>query len=292
MSKDWQQEKEMSNAFWLKLIVRLALTLPRWSVRLLLHPIVFFFLIISPQKRSASSHYLMQTLPHKPKIWHIYKHFYWFAATLLDRVYFLSQKNQLFDISFINRETIIHSFKKDPSQFFLSGHYGSVDALRMQTTAKQYKIKPVIKLDHNQTIVRLLNQLNPDFYNDVIPYDGLKTTFEIYENLKNNVSVALLADRPIGEGETLKVTFLNDTIQLPEGIFEMLLRFPFPTNLFFSKYLGKNRYQIQYIPFTVSPNDTPQTLAQKFADELAKQCMDSPYNWFNFYTYWNSKKDA
>lgn len=292
MNKSWQQEKEMSNSFWLKLIIRLALTLPRWTIRLLLYPIVLFFLLISPNKRSASFHYLTQVLPYKPRIWHIYKHFFWFASTLLDRVYFLAQKDHLFEVSFINRQAIIHSFKTKPSQFFLSGHYGSVDALRTQAAGKQYKIKPVIKLDHNQTLVALLNQINPSFYNDVISYEGLKTTFEIYENLKNNVSIALLADRPIGEGETLSVQFLNDTIQLPEGIFEMLLRLSFPANLFFSTYLGKNRYQIKYIPFSISSNDTPQSLAQKFADEFAKQCLESPYNWFNFYAYWDIKTNA
>ncbi|VAW49516.1 hypothetical protein MNBD_GAMMA03-1930 [hydrothermal vent metagenome] len=289
MEKDWQQEKEMSNIFWLKLIIRLALKLPRWSIRLLLYPIVLFFFLTSGHKRKASYHYLTQALPHRPQVWHVYKHFYWFAATLVDHVYFLSGQTRLFDISFINREVVVNSLEKNPSQFLLSGHYGSIHALRTQLSDKKYQIRPVVKLEHNQNIVTLFNQLNPDFYKDIIPYDGLNTIFEIYENLKNNVSIALLADRPIGDGKTLSVQFLNDTIQLPKSLFEMLLRLPFSANLFFSKYLGKNSYQIEYFSFSIASNDTPQTLAQKFADKLAKQCLESPYNWFNFYVYWDSK---
>jgi predicted LPLAT superfamily acyltransferase len=286
MAENWQQQKEMSNAFWLKLIIQLALKLPRWSIRLLLHPIVLFFIFVAPDKRRASYHYLTKALPYPPKIWHVYKHFYWFSAVLLDRVYFLSNQQSYFNITFANRQEVIDSFSEQPGQFFLSGHYGSVEALRTQTTNKQYEIKPVIKLDHNQTIVTLLKQLNPEFYEAVIPYKGLETTFEIYENLKKGVSIALLADRPIGDSETLLVDFLGEKIPLPKGVFEMILRFPFPTNFFFSQYRGGNRYHVEYFQLKLTTEDTPQILAQKFADILALQCQKSSYNWFNFYSYW------
>mgnify|MGYP000048898278 CR=1 FL=1 len=286
MAENWQHEKEMSNAFWLKLIIKLALKLPRWSVRLLLHPIVLFFVLIAAKKRRASYHYLSKVLPYPAKIWHVYKHFYWFAAVLLDRVYFLTNQQTYFDISFVHRQEVIDSFNEHPGQFFLSGHYGSVEALKTQAMNKHYEIKPVIKLDHNQTIMSLLKELNPEFYEGVIPYKGLETTFEIYENLKQGVSIALLADRPIGESKTLLVDFLGDKIPLPKGIFEMILRFPYPTNFFFSQYQGGNRYHVEYFQLQLNKEDTPQILAQKFADILALQCQKSPYNWFNFYTYW------
>jgi len=287
MAQDWQQEKEMSNAFWLKLILKLALKLPRWSVRLLLHPIVFFFILVSPKKRQVSRHYLSRVLRSKPNIGHIYKHFFWFASALLDRVYFLTNKQDLFDITFAHRQEVIDSFQQNPGQFFLSGHYGSVEALKTQSMGRNYEIKPVIKLDHNQTIVNLFKELNPTFYENVIPYNGLETTFEIYENLKAGKSIALLADRPVGDAATILVDFLGDKIPLPEGIFEMIHRFPFPTNIFFSEYQGGNRYHVKYHQLEISKDDSPTELAQKFADILAQQCLDSPYNWFNFYAYWN-----
>jgi len=66
----------------------------------------------------------------------------------------------------------------------------------------------------------------------------------------------------------------------------MIIRFPFPTNIFFSQYQGGNRYQVNYIQLAINKEDTPQILAQKFAHLLEQQCLNSPYNWFNFYTYW------
>jgi len=282
----WQQEKEMSNSFWLKLIIDLALKLPRWSVRLLLYPIVLFYVLIAKDKRKASRHYLAKVLPVKPNIFHVYKHFFWFSAALLDRVYFLTGKYHLFAISYQHRQEVIDSFVNNPGQFFLSGHFGSVDALKTQAMDKHYEIKPVIKLDHNQTIVTLLEQLNPEFYKDVIAYKGLETTFEIYETLKSGVSIALLADRPIGDSKVLMVDFLGDKIPLPAGIFEMVKRYPFPTNLFFARYEGANRYYVDYIQMALKKDDSTQEIAQKFADSLASQCQKSPYNWFNFYPYW------
>lgn len=289
MSANWDKEKELSNVFWLRLITKLALKLPRWSTRTLLHPIVFFFVLIAPNKRRASRHYLKQVLSTTPRIWHIYKHFFWFASALLDRVYFLSNRHEVFEISYINREMVIETFEKNPGQFFLSGHIGSVEALRTQVSNLQYKIKPVIKLEQNQTIVTLLEEISPGFYNDIIPFEGLATTFNIYEHLKKGVSVALLADRVIGDSQKVKVNFLGEQVYFSEGIFEMILRFPYPTNLFFCLYLGGNRYQVEYLKFDVKSSDTPTELAQKFADQLEQQCLKSPYNWFNFYTYWVEK---
>ncbi|VAW49719.1 hypothetical protein MNBD_GAMMA03-386 [hydrothermal vent metagenome] len=286
MTKNWQQEKEISNAFWLTLISKIALKLPRWSVRLLLHPITFFFLLTAPKKRQASRHYLTRSLRKKPKIWHIYKHFFWFSSVLLDRIYFFTNKQALFNVSFSNREKVILSLKQNSAQFFISGHYGSSEALKSCYSSQVYTIKPVIKLEHNQAIVNLFKTLNSEFYENVIPYKGLETTFEIYETLKDGISVALLADRPIENAPTLSVNFLGDQILLPEGIFEMILRFPFPTNIFFSQYQGGNRYRVNYIPLSIDKGDTALILAQKFADMLAQQCLNSPYNWFNFYTYW------
>ena len=290
MAQDWQQEKEMSNAFWLKLILKLALKLPRWSVRLLLHPIVFFFILVAPKKRQASRHYLTKIFAKKgtrPKIWHIYKHFFWFASALLDRVYFLTNQQELFDISFTNHQAVIDTFAQHPGQFFISGHYGSVEALKAQAIGKDYEIKPVIKLDHNQTIVNLFKELNPTFYQSVIPNRGLETIFEIYENLKQGNSIALLADRPVGEAPTVLVDFLGDKIPLPLGVFEMIQRLPYPSNIFFSEYQGGNQYHASFQKFEINTKDSPEKLAQKFADILAQQCLNSPYNWFNFYTYWD-----
>jgi predicted LPLAT superfamily acyltransferase len=286
MAQNWQQEKEMSNAFWLTLIIKLALKLPRWSVRLLLHPITFFFLLTAPKKRQVSRHYLARALTQKPRIWHVYKHFFCFSSVLLDKVYFLAQKQALFNVSFSNRAEVVQSLEQHPAQFFISGHYGSVEALKACYSSQSYTINPVIKLDHNQTIVNLFKALNPEFYENVIPYNGLETTFKIYETLKGGASIALLADRPIENAPTVSVDFLGDKILLPEGIFEMLLRFPFPANIFFSQYQGGNRYHVHCIPMPIKKEDTPHTLAQHFANILEQQCIDSPYNWFNFYTYW------
>jgi len=282
---NWQQEKEMSNSFWLRLIINLAMKLPRWSVRLLLYPIVLFYVLIASKKRKVSRHYLAKVLPVKPNIFHVYKHFFWFASVLLDRVYFLTAKYDLFTIAYSHRQEVIDSFVKNPGQFFLSGHFGSVDALKTQAMDKHYEIKPVIKLDHNQTVVNLMKQLNPEFYENVIAYKGLETTFEIYENLKAGISIALLADRPIEDSKTVLVDFLGDKISLPAGIFEMVKRYPFPTNFFFSRYEGGNRYYVEYIQIQLNHDDI-QDIAQSFADELALQCKKSPYNWFNFYPYW------
>ncbi len=290
-AQDWQKERELSNRFWLNLIIKIALFMPRWSVRLLLHPIVAFYVVLAAKKRKISYHYLSQSLQTSPNILHAYKHFYWFAAVLLDRVYFLTGKTEIFDIRFSRRQEVIDSFKACPGQFFISAHFGGLEALKTQSMSRDYEIRPVMKIDHNQTIVSLLKELNPDFYKSVIPYKGLETAFTIQQTLENGISIALLADRPIDSNKIIPVKFFEGELFLPAGLFQMILKFKRPVNVFFNRYEGGNRYDVEYYPISVEADETVESLAHKYVALLEKQCRQSPYNWFNFYPYWLSPNE-
>ncbi|WP_019895136.1 LpxL/LpxP family acyltransferase [Hydrogenovibrio halophilus] len=287
MSQNWTEQKERSNRFWLTLIRRLALTLPRWLVKPLLYPIVAFYWLISPLQRQASRHYLSRVLAQPVRPWHTYRHFLWFAITILDRVYFLTGRWSAFDVSYEHLAEYKAATRKT-AHLLLGAHFGSLDATRTLSQDRHDRpIKVVLKVDQNAQLVALLNELNPGMENNVLPYRGMETIFDIYQTLQDGQSVAMLKDRPVGDETTVPVTFFGDTLCLPISGFKLAKRFRIPCMVFFGRYQGGNRYRVssEILPFT--PDMSLQQMAQLYMDKVAEQCQQAPYNWFNFYPYWS-----
>ncbi|MDG6774322.1 hypothetical protein QCB45_08255 [Thiomicrorhabdus sp. ZW0627] len=285
--KDWTAQKERTSGFWLKIIRRLALLLPRWAVGLLLHPITLFYLLISKQQKAASRHYLNQVLDRPVRFSDVYKHFLWFATTILDRVYFLTGRIDGFQVEYDNLEEWRASMAENPAQLYLGAHFGSLDAIRA-LSLDQYgiKIKIVLKVDQNQALVNLLNELNPGLAENVIPYNGMKTIFDIHETLESGNSVAMLKDRAVGEEATVTVNFFNDRIAVPVSGFKLAKRFNIPINVFFSRFEGGNKYHVHSEQLEFDQQTSLQEMAQIFMNRVEEQCRIAPYNWFNFYHYW------
>jgi predicted LPLAT superfamily acyltransferase len=61
-------------------------------------------------------------------------------------------------------------------------------------------------------------------------------------------------------------------------------------------YLGGNRYQLHFVPL-VDFSDTLRDerdaaiagAMQVYADCLTRFCRQAPYNWFNFFNFWQTK---
>lgn len=292
-NEHWTQQGERTSRFWLKLIMGLALRFPRAWVRVLLHGIVLFYWLGSPRQRQVSRHYLAQVLQRKPTWRDTYRHFYHFAATLLDRVYFLTNHVELFDLTIENLPQLRDSLATHPAQLFFGAHFGSLDAVRaLSVNYFPTPLKAVVKVDQNQSIVGLLNELSPDLSAMLIPYNGMQTIFDIHEALMQQTSVAMLKDRRVADEACVAVRFFDDQIAVPISGFKLAKRLGIPISVFFGRYEGGNRYVMVSELLPIDKQMSIQDMAQLYMDKVAEQCRLTPYNWFNFYPYWIKQKDA
>jgi predicted LPLAT superfamily acyltransferase len=85
--KRWTDKAERGSVWLIRLIAWLARTAGRPLCRLLLYPIVLYFVLFDPTARRASMEFL-EAARGRPARWKdAFAHIYSFAATLLDRVY-------------------------------------------------------------------------------------------------------------------------------------------------------------------------------------------------------------
>jgi len=95
----WARAPERGTAAALRLISWIAMTCGRRATRWLLHPITLYFLLFAPTARRQSRRYLARALGRPASLRDGYRHVHAFTATILDRVYLLRGRLDIFDIA-------------------------------------------------------------------------------------------------------------------------------------------------------------------------------------------------
>ena len=95
---EWLRRKERGSVAAIKLIVTIALGLGRPAIRVFLPAICLYFLLFWSEPRRASRLYLARALKRPAALLDIFRHYRAFASCVLDRVFFLKNKIDLFDI--------------------------------------------------------------------------------------------------------------------------------------------------------------------------------------------------
>ena len=94
MSEQWRKQQERGSPVLVRLIIWLALHGGRGLCRVLLVPIVTYFLATAPLARRSSQAFMRRALDRPPTLRDTFKHLLVFATTLLDRVYLLNGRHR------------------------------------------------------------------------------------------------------------------------------------------------------------------------------------------------------
>jgi len=130
MAAVWTQRRERSNMLSLRFIVWVALRLGRRAARILLVPISIYFLLFAPAARRASRSYLARAFGRKPSLVEGYRHIFCFASTILDRVFFLNGRIDLFEIAIHGESIAQEGLANGRGAFLFGAHLGSFEVVR------------------------------------------------------------------------------------------------------------------------------------------------------------------
>lgn len=297
MSKDWQASKERSTPGTLKTIRWIALRLGRPAARLLLYPITLYFLLFARSQRKASLQYLTRVLNREANWLDSAKHIHAFASTILDRVYLLTGQFSKLDIQFPAENIPLNYSKNGVGCLLLGSHIGSFEVLRSYAVSNYPLPIKILMYEHQAPMmVQVLNALNADVADTLISLDGSPGgLLKVKEAVENGTTVGLLGDRVLGDKteKTVICTLLGEPVKMSTAPVLLASALKVPLIVFFGLYLGDNRYQIQFellaedvVLRRKSRQQDIQAYTQKYVDILEKQMLATPYNWFNFYDYW------
>lgn len=299
MAGDWRQQRERGTPGALRLIRWIALHLGRAPARLILFPITGYFLLTAPRVRRASSAF-QRRAGLKGGWGGAFRHIHCFAATILDRVFFLAGRWDRFEISVHGAEELQAIAAEGCGGLLLGSHLGSFEVLRsLGVTRGEVPIKVLMHHDHNQTITRMLDSLNPEVAETVIPLGQPAALLEAGEFVASGGVLGILADR-LGDSEKqVNCRFFGEEVPFPAGPALMAATLKAPVLSFVGLYLGSNRYAIR-LERLAEPYEGPRSgrqayverTMQAYAERLEHYVRQHPYNWFNFYDYWDGDAHA
>ena len=296
-SSAWTESKERSNPFTLRLICWLALHTSRAFARLLLYPITLYFLLTAPGARKGSKYYLRRLDKNAAGLVRVAKHIFCFAATILDRVYFITDQLDKFEIEMHGTDILDNYLEAQQGCLLLGAHLGSFDALRsLAINRSQLQLKIMMYHEHNSMMMQVLDKLNPKLAAAIINLADEGALLKMKDALEQGQLVGMLGDRSSGDRDCT-CTLLGGEVNMPTGPVTIASIVHVPIILFFPLYMGKNRYAIYFEelsgPLWPARNERDQVvteLMQRYATRLEYYIRKAPLNWFNFYDFWADEK--
>lgn len=291
---DWLQQQEKSNLAILKLMVWISLTFGRRAGRVVLYGIAAYYVLFAPHARRYSRAYLNRALGRWSGWADGFRHVLSFASTIHDRIYLLNDRFDLFDIEIVGAEALHAALAQQPGALLIGAHLGSFEVLRAVGRGQAgLKVAMLMYEENARKINATLAAINPAASEDIIPLGRLDSLLQANEKLEQGYLVGMLADRGLGDDVTVDCEFLGKMAPFPLGPFRTAAMLRRPVFFMSGLYLGGNRYRIHFEPladFTATPRGERdaaiRSAMQAYADRLTHFCRVAPYNWFNFFDFW------
>jgi predicted LPLAT superfamily acyltransferase len=297
----WQQ-REGGGWFAIWLIRTIALRLGRRVARVLLYPIAFYFFLRRGDERIASRTYLSRVLHRPVTNYDVFRHIHMFAATLLDRLFFLARGERDFVVEVEGLDALDRCIDAGRGVLLVGSHQGSFEALRaLGGRRPDVPLRVVLDKQKTPALTAVLEALAPDVGAAVIDASrgGASVALAMAEGAAQGGMVALLADRGHRNEATCRVPFLGKPAPFPAGPWLLAAALKIPVVLCMGIYLGGNRYRLIFEAFS-DGIDIPrgqraamlEALVARYAARVEHYARLYPFNWFNFYDFWQETGPA
>ena len=300
-SANWTQQPERGSVALMRLIAWIGLRLGRFPARALLYPICLYFMWFAPTPRRAARTYLTRALG-RPATWREqFRHIHTFASTILDRIFLLNDRLDLFEFRIHGEEQARAAHASGQGRLVLGAHMGSFEAVR--AIGHHLPDAPPVALlmyeANAQKMSRVMGAINPAATQEIIALGEVDAMLRVQTRLNEGAFIGMLADRSFENDrqrdEVRWLPFLGAPAPFPLGPFRLAALLRRPLLLMLGLYQGGNRYDIHFellADFSRPVQDRTQAVElalQNYVARLEHYCRLSPYNWFNFYDFWNSE---
>ena len=220
----------------------------------------------------------------------VYRSFYHFGKVIIDR--FAVYAGHQFDIVVENKERYYDKTERSKGFVLLFSHLGNSEmaAYSLATPDKHMNIlafggeTPVVMAERAKVLAENnigMIVVNPGEMNHI---------YEIYSALDRGEVLAVAGDRRMGD-KTIPCTFMGAQAPMPAGVFQLCTTLRCPILLTFVLKETNNKYHIYTeelkLDTSLPRSSQAANLAQQFATRLEQMALAHPYEWFNFFDFWN-----
>ena len=184
--------------------------------------------------------------------------------------------------------------------FLMGAHMGSFELIHaLGRRQKDVRGAMVMYEENARRINALMAAINPAAQQDIIPLGRIDSMLLVRRALNDGVFVGVLGDRSFADDATVPIPFLGQTAWLPSSPFRMAAVLKRSVIFMVGLWLGGNRYKVLLraarglLQQSRDERDAAVRAAMhRYAALLEQHCVAAPYNWFNFFDFWQVPASA
>jgi predicted LPLAT superfamily acyltransferase len=292
----WISSRERGSAALLRLMALVSMRLGRHASRGALYLIAAYFFAFAPAARRQSRRYLRRALGRAPRARERFRHVLNFATTIHDRVYLLNGQYDAFEITIEGESLMRAQADLGLGGFLLGAHLGSFEVIGSIGRRQPGLQVSMAMYEHNaRKLSATLAAINPLATLDIISLGHVNAMLRIAERLADGAFVGMLADRTLGNEPLHAVTILGERAYLPTGPMRAAAILRRSVIFMAGLYRGGNRYHVVFEPVADFSDVAAQwrdaavrAAVERYAALLDRYCRSDPYNWFNFFDFWQA----
>ena len=305
----WAQEPERLGLWGMRIMIWVYKLLGMWAFTLLLYPVIAVFYCTAKPQRAASAQFLSLVRKRRRALGmtdlrdpSVFKHFYNFGLTLLDKVASWQGDIKLgHEAVFAPRSEQVLSFPPKQGRLLLVSHLGDIELCRaLVATGKMRPVTALVFHENAQRFTAIMQAFAPNSTLNLIALKdfGPELMIDLKERLERGELIAIAADRlavPQANSAThrvLEVDFMGQKAPLAQGPFILATLLKCPVMAMFALREGTRRviyaHELRSAVKVARAERQAfiQALAQDFAQLLEQHALTHPYDWFNFFDFW------
>ncbi|MTI11030.1 glycosyltransferase family 2 protein [Curvivirga aplysinae] len=272
----------------------------------ILQPILLYFFLSQSAPRKASISYLEKVFRALGKTGKVswrqsFRHFQHFGRAALDKLAVWTGDIGQSSIILPENPDFQEVVKSGQGIVVLTSHLGNIEIARaLSSNIHQIKITVFAHTKNAIKFNRMLTYYNPAAAIDMIEVTemGPATAIEMEERLQRGEWIVIASDRtPVDAGRRVsKIDFLGQEAYFPQGGVILASLLKAPTYMMLCMEEG-DRYRLVFDKLaekiTLPRRNKEEAIIgyqKQYTTFLEKYCMRYPYQWFNFFDFWNNHR--
>lgn len=291
MAAEWQG-KSRGTVFGYKIFVFCMKTFGIRSAYFILYFVAFYFCFFARDNTRASYYYFRKRRQNSvfKSILNIYRSYYVFGQTIIDKVAISSGLRHKFSYDFDGVEFINDALKQNKGGVLISAHVGNFEiAEHFFGNLDEEAVISILTTDSEHSAIKAYLESVMEKSNVKLIYlqDDLSHIFEINAALARNELVVMTGDRYVEGSKYLSEVLLGESAKFPAGPFTLASRLNVPV-LFVYVMKETNSHYHLYTRQSKAQFKDANTLLKEYVSSVSWMLEQYPLQWFNYFDFWGA----
>jgi predicted LPLAT superfamily acyltransferase len=261
---------------------------------LLLRVVAGYYFLFSPKAFISQFNFFKSRLGYTRfySIISIYKNYYWFGQTIVDRLVLMAGIKYPFEFNFEGEDYLREMVSQQRGGLLLSAHIGNWEIAGHLLQRLGTDMHIVMYDGEHEQIKEYLESISEKHSAHLILIkEDLSHIYAIQEALDKNAFVCMHADRFLEGNKTISHTLLSETARFPAGPFLLARTFQSPVSFIFAMKDSNYNYHFYATDaktYTGEKESMMQNILDDYCGSLEKMIKNYPLQWYNYYDFWKA----